>query len=406
MNILFVNDIPFNPLGGGLERVTDILARELVKRGNNIYYLCGKLSDSKFYLLDYDFPARLFQLPQYGLFDNEENRAFYKQLQCNLQIDIVVNQRGLSGWFNSLLPITNTKIVSVIHSELDADVIIYLNKLVEFSAPPFTSLKRILKTIFPSVFSYYWKRKALKDIQSRYNETARFSDVIVTLSNKSVGKLKALIDRPYKAKIVSIPNPNTFHLAEDVPIEHKSKVILYVGRLSKEDKEPLRLLKIWKYLYKKHSDWCFKIVGYGSEEHSMQDYIKKHRLENVYLEGRQSDVARYYKEASFVCLTSNFEGWGMALTEGMQYGCVPFTFNNYCAAFDIIKDDVDGCLVPAYDLKKYANRLSELMLDNNKRIKMSRAAIEKVRLFSVENVADKWENVFEVLVPKYTYIVP
>ena len=87
----------------------------------------------------------------------------------------------------------------------------------------------------------------------------------------------------------------------------------------------------------------------------------------------------------------------MAFTEGMQYGCIPFTFNNYCAAFDIINDGVDGCLVPAYDLKMYSNRLSELMSDNNKRIKMARAAMEKVRMFSVEKVVDKWEEVFNAL---------
>lgn len=397
MNILFVNDIPFNPLGGGLERVTDVITKELIRRGYNIYYLCGKLSDSKSYLLNYDFPATLFQLPQDGLFDNEENGLYYKQLQSNLQIDVVVNQRGLGGWFNSLLPISIAKTVSVIHSEIDADVIVYLNKLVEFSTPPFASFKRIIKNIFPHVFSNYWKRKILNDIQIRYNDTATYSDVIVTLSNKSIDKLRDLIDRPYKSKIVSIPNPNTFSFVEDEHIEFKSKVILYVGRLSKDDKEPLRLLKIWKRLHKKHSDWCLKIVGSGSEEESMRDYIKEHRLENVFLEGRQSNVAQYYKEASFVCLTSNYEGWGMALTEGMQYGCIPFTFNNYCAAFDIINDGVDGCLVPAYDLKMYSNRLSELMSDNNKRIKMARAAMEKVRMFSVEKVVDKWEEVFNAL---------
>ena len=51
MNILFVNDIPFNPIGGGLERVTDSLSKELVKRGYTIYYLCDKVRDSKLYLL-------------------------------------------------------------------------------------------------------------------------------------------------------------------------------------------------------------------------------------------------------------------------------------------------------------------------------------------------------------------
>ena len=129
----------------------------------------------------------------------------------------------------------------------------------------------------------------------------------------------------------------------------------------------------------------------------MRNYVKVHCLNNVFFEGRQSDVTQYYKEASFVCLTSNFEGWGMALTEGMQYGCIPFTFNNYGAAYDIIDDGINGCLIPAFDLRKYANRLSVLMSDENKRIKMSKSVVEKVCLFSVKNVVDRWEELFRSL---------
>ena len=52
---------------------------------------------------------------------------------------------------------------------------------------------------------------------------------------------------------------------------------------------------------------------------------------------------------------------------------------------------MNGCLIPDFDLKIYANRLSDLMSDDSKRIKMSKAAIEKVMMFSVENIVDKWE---------------
>ena len=87
----------------------------------------------------------------------------------------------------------------------------------------------------------------------------------------------------------------------------------------------------------------------------------------------------------------------MALTEGMQHGCIPFTFNNYGAAYDIIDDGVNGCLIPAFDLKKYACTLSELISNDIKRKNMSKAAIEKVKLFSVENVVDRWEEIFKNL---------
>ena len=88
----------------------------------------------------------------------------------------------------------------------------------------------------------------------------------------------------------------------------------------------------------------------------------------------------------------------MALTDGMQYGCIPFTFNNFGAASDIIDDGINGCLIPAFDIKIYANRLSMLIRDDIKRTEMSIAAVEKVKLFSVENIANRWEELFLKLV--------
>lgn len=396
MNILFVSDSPFNPVVGGLERVTDVLSKELIKRGHSVYYLCGKIRPSYNYLLDYEYPAKLYQLPNYGLFDNYENKTFYKYLQSDLKIDIVINQRGLGGLFNSLLTLTHTKLVSVIHSVPDCDIIIYLNKLVELTVPPFAKLKKIIKKYFSCIISYYWKRKAMADLENKYNELVQNSDAIVTLSNNDVEIFKGIIKASYVANIISIPNPNTFNTAE-VSLEKKEKVILYVGRLTKSEKEPLRLLKIWKYLHRKYFNWQLFIIGEGEEKNNMLEYVRKQQLNNVFFEGQQSDVAQYYKKATFVCLTSNFEGWGMVLTEGMQYGCIPVTFDNYGAAFDIIDDGLNGCLIPTFDLKKYASRLSELMSDEDKRFEMSNAAIEKVRMFSVANVVDKWETLFRSL---------
>ena len=396
MNILFVNDIPFNPIGGGIERVTDVLAKGLIKRGYKVYYLCGKLPQSKQYLLNYDFPAQLYQLPQFGLFENEDNILYYKNLQDELEIDVVVNQRGLGGGFNGLLPITQTKIVSVIHSVPDGDVRTFLNKLVELTVPPFEKIKKFIKIKLSSVIKAYWKRKALEDAKTYYNELAQYSDVIVTLSRGDIDMLNRLIGITKKTKIINIPNPNTFDQINTIS-EPKKKILLYVGRLEKTEKEPLRLLKIWNILHKKHPDWQLKIVGDGEERNAMKNYVESQKINNVFFKGRKVDVSKYYREASFVCLTSNFEGWGMSLTEGMQYGCVPFTFGNYGAAYEIIDDGVNGCIIPAFDIKLYARRLSELMENKDKCMAMSKAAIEKVQLFSVEEIVDKWEEMLNSL---------
>lgn len=396
MNILFINDLPFNPIAGGIERVTDILAKELKSRGYVIYYLCGKLRPEQLFLLDYEYPALLFQFEYDGMFENQENVMFYKSLQKSLGIDIVVNQRGLGGKFNSLLPHTHAKLISVIHSVPDAEVILWLSQIVEITAPPLLIIKKIFKTVCRPLVTFYWRKKALENTKIKYRELDNYSDKIVTLSDKYIRRLEELVEVPHKSDIISIPNPNTFNVQE-ISFDRKERIILYVGRLVKSEKAPLRLLKIWKCLYKKHKYWKLLIIGEGEEEIVMRRYVEKYGLHNVYFEGRQSEVQEYYKKAAIVCLTSNFEGWGMVLTEGMQYGCIPVTFNNYGAAFDIIDDGLNGCLIPAFDLKHYAASLSRLMSDDALRNKMSKSAITKVNMFSVSNVVDKWEDLFKSL---------
>lgn len=397
MNILFVNNIPFNPIAGGIERVTDILAKELGQRGYNIFYLCGKLNAESLYLLDYDFPAKLYQLPEKGLFDNYTNCNFYKQLQKEQKIDIVINQRGLGGWFNGILPNTTSKLISVIHSVPDGDIEHRLDSLIKSSAPPFAKLKGIIKNVAPFIFKNYWRHILRNDLKSIYEKLAYYSEVIVTLSKKDIYILNNYISSKWKYKIHSVGNPNSYRHSESICLLNKKRILLYVGRLDKWEKSPMRLLQLWKYLNRKFPDWQLKIVGDGPEKSAMEDYVKNNNLTNVFFEGQKKDVSKYYNEASMVCLTSNYEGWGMALTEGMQFGCIPFTFNNYGAASEIIDDNVNGCLIPPFNLKNYANRLKGLMEDESKRKAMSKAAIEKVEKFSAKNIADKWEDLIQKL---------
>ena len=183
----------------------------------------------------------------------------------------------------------------------------------------------------------------------------------------------------------------------NIDLAKKDNIILYVGRLCHNQKKPERMLKVWERIFGNHQDWKMVFVGDGDALDNMKLYAQKKRIERVEFAGKRDNVEDYYAKASFICLTSDFEGWGMTLTEGMSFGCVPFTFNNYGAASEIIDDDVNGCLIPAYDLKLYAQRLSELIVNESKRLMMMRASMEKVRKFSVERVVDRWENLFQEL---------
>ena len=144
------------------------------------------------------------------------------------------------------------------------------------------------------------------------------------------------------------------------------------------------------------------IVGDGAERLAMQSYIEKNGLERVCLLGRKRNLEDYYRRASIVCLTSTYEGWGMALTEGMQFGCIPFTFN-YGSSSDIVDNGVNGYLIRAYNLRAFARRLSVLMSDVEKQQRMAMSSYHHSKKFDVENIVSQWEKLFcEILKSKLT----
>ena len=87
------------------------------------------------------------------------------------------------------------------------------------------------------------------------------------------------------------------------------------------------------------------------------------KLQRIEFAGYQYDVTPFYRRATFVCLTSNFEGLPMCLMEGQQYGAIPVSFDSYSGIREITCDGECGIMVPAYSLRKYAELLNRALAD-------------------------------------------
>lgn len=399
MNILFVNEIPMNPLFGGIERVTDLLTKELITRGHKVYYLCSRIDNES--MLGYEFPAEQLALPTDGGFSNEENIQYYEELLKTNKIDIVVNQRGWAPFMNNVLCCNTVKTVSVIHSTPLGFHVMYMKEILRHNKT-FDGISRyIIKLI---VYPFYYAYKyitSLVRLKHHYYNLVKDSSAVVLLSDKCRQDFKQ-ITQGYNPScpIYSIPNPNVY-INRNTDLAKKDNIILYVGRLCHNQKQPERMLKVWERIFENHQDWKLIFVGEGDALDNMKLYAQNKRIERVEFAGKKDNVEDYYSKASFICLTSDFEGWGMTLTEGMSFGCIPVTFNNYGAASEIIDDQINGCLIPPFNLKTYAERLSELMNNQILRETMSKAAIEKVETFSVGKVVDQWENLFNQVLAQH-----
>lgn len=394
MNILFINNLPFNPSLGGIERVTDILTKSLIKNCNHkIFYLSGYVDKKE--MLEYDFPVIMHTFPEKGLFNSVNNIKFYCDFIKSNNIDLIINQRGLEFNFDKALDIQSVKKISVLHSTPYAYLKFY-SKV--FRRP--NNIKDFIKNIFKFFMYPIWsvrnKKKAFHKLSEHYNYLSDNSDAIILLSKHYITEFQSFNIKRKSLPIYNIPNPNTYFIPTS-EWEDKEKIILFIGRLEQQDKNPLQLIKIWNRLYKNYPDWKLLFVGDGPERNKMQSYIQKKNINNVYFEGNQKNVIDYYRKASFICLTSNYEGWPMVLIEGMTFGCIPFAFNSFGAITDIIDENINGHIVTAFNINEYANKLAYLMDNQIKRKQMSHKAQLKVKEFNANNIIIKWEEVINSL---------
>ena len=397
MNILFYFYLPIIPHIGGAQRVTDILAQEFIKKGHNVFFLCS----AEYEDLVKEYPN--FSAPQYFLkFDFSENSKIYiKKILEDNNINVIINQFDLRRVNDSLslFDCANPCIKKITCYHSDPFYFVGKERRIASVLRP-NSLKVYLNKysalLLPKIF-YYLKTK---QFISAYNKVIKASDKFCLLSDSFIPEFSRIMNlsKVDKNKVYAVNNPNTFSEVSLIgAYELKENIILYVGRLMNPAKSPIDFLKMWENLHCNNPTWRAVVVGDGPELKNMQEYVEKHKLTNIYFEGNQSNVVEYFQKAKFVCITSNYEGWGMVLTEGMACGCIPLAYGTFGAAYDIIDSGINGYVTTPFSPKDMAEKIQGLIDNPSMAEQFSELSKLKVKTFSVEKIVDQWEILFESL---------
>ena len=87
----------------------------------------------------------------------------------------------------------------------------------------------------------------------------------------------------------------------------------------------------------------------------------------------------------------------MVLVEAMACGIPVVSFDCPCGPKDIVADGEDGVLVENGNVEAFADALIDLIRDVDKRCEMSWKARMNVQRFKIEEIARKWQKVFDEL---------
>lgn len=338
---------------GGTERVTTLIANTLDKKQNNIFVLSLSNGDKPFFELNKDIRvAALFK----------EKISMKKHFfQCVKRIRKFL-----------------------IENKIDTLIVVDSISCV-FTVPACMGIK---------INHICWEHFNFNiNLGSRFRNFGRrlaalFCSKIVVLTKQDVIYWNKNIFLK-KAKIIHVSNPTSFDPIYKLP-NFRKKNILTVGRLDYIKGFDI-LIEAFSILRDENEEWSLTIVGSGEEEKKLKNLSKKLGLEScIHFVGATKHLDQYFRNASFFCCSSRFEGFGMVILEAMSYGLPVISFDCDCGPREII-DSSFGILVKDIDSKKLAMSFSEFIkLSDSKYEIMSINAYNTSKNYSLENVSKVW----------------
>lgn len=377
---------------GGQEVVTSVLAKSFSDNNNNVIIACFNQPNKMMVRRTCD-AVKVYSLNGFNY--SENNVAKLRDILISEKIDIVINQWGLPYIGAKVLEKAkkglNVKVIAIYHNDPGTnarikDVEIELSKTDN-------GFKQLLLITKKNLYRFITSRS----MRYVYNH----SDVYQVLSPSFVERFKDFTGIKNPKKLMVQTNPVTIETGDFVfSPEIKEKEIIYVGRIDYNQKRVYRVIDTWALLEKKYPDWRLTIVGDGVERENIEKQAKTLGLKNVSFEGFQSPI-EYYKRARILMLTSEYEGFGLVLIEGMSFGVVPAVYGSYSTVYDIVNDGVNGIVFPyqkeGFSAEKAAIQLQKIMHNDAVYNDMAEKAIETSKRYSVDEIYKSWEETFEKL---------
>ena len=177
----------------------------------------------------------------------------------------------------------------------------------------------------------------------------------------------------------------------------ESQKIISAGRFGKE-KGFDQLIKAFAPVAQKHPDWSLTVYGDGEMMPSVKELVVKYHLENqVQLPGMCTNLEKRYQEYAMYVLPSYREGLPLVLLEAKANRLPIVSFDILTGPREIVRDQIDGILVPPKDISALANAMNYLIEHPEVRKEMSDHSQENLDLFSKEKILAEWKSLIDSL---------
>ena len=156
------------------------------------------------------------------------------------------------------------------------------------------------------------------------------------------------------------------------------------------------LLEAFERIQAKHPQWHLTILGEGPMREELELLRAKLGLTHrVSFPGSVQDVNDRLRQADLFVMSSRFEGFPMALCEAMACGLPVIATDCLSGPRDIIRDGIDGVLVPVADVNALAAGLDHLINNPLKRQQLALAAPQVLERFGLDRVMGIWSETID-----------
>lgn len=158
------------------------------------------------------------------------------------------------------------------------------------------------------------------------------------------------------------------------------------------------LVEAFQRIAGRHVDWGLTILGEGFMRSQLELQIERAGLTGrVQMPGLVRNPPDWFAGADLFVLSSRYEGLPCALCEAMACGIPAVSFDCDSGPADVIRNGVDGVLVPAGDTNSLSDALDRLITDTPARERMGLRAIEVQERFGMEKILARWDRLFRLI---------
>lgn len=236
-----------------------------------------------------------------------------------------------------------------------------------------------------------------------YKFAIKLSSKMVTVSRDLQRYMIDELNLPDNDKIVTIHNGidlNKYKISNDsklrgaLKLNNNAIIGGIVGSLFKVKGLPYLIEAVNKVI-KHHPEFILLIAGLGDQEESLRQQIDTMGLQkNVVLLGFRDDIPSLLNLFDVYLCSSISEGLSLSILEAMASG-LPVVATDVGGNSELIKDNVNGFLVPPCDPHQLAKKIIVLLENRKLREDMGKVGVEIAeKMFSLKSMIDSYQNLY------------